>query len=91
MHTDHFWDLREGILPLPTLSDGYVRVLFLGTTGAGKTTLVRQLLGTHPKTEHFPSISGGKTTTADFEIVLAPGSFQAVVTFLPRSQVSTYV
>jgi hypothetical protein len=91
MQTDHFWDLRERVLPLPTSSEGYVRVLFLGTTGAGKTTLVRQFLGTHPTTEHFPTTSGGKTTTADFEIVLAPGPFKAVITFLPRPQVAAYV
>jgi hypothetical protein len=91
MQTDHFWNLRERVIPLPTSSDGYVRVLFLETTGAGKATLVRQLLGTHPTLDRFPTTSGGKTTTADFEVVLAPGPFKAVVTFLPRSQVSTYV
>ena len=91
MQTDAFWDLRERILPLPTSANGYVRVLFLGTTGAGKTTLARQFLGTHPTTEHFPTTSGGKTTTADFEVVLAPGPFKAVITFHPRSQVATYI
>ena len=54
------WDIRNNEIPLPggnNSSDGYSRVLFVGTTGAGKTTIVRQLLGTDPDTERFPSIS----------------------------------
>src|SRR6476620_5230982 len=44
-----FADLHEKEIRLPTSSsDGYRRVLLLGTTGAGKTTLVRQLIGTDP-------------------------------------------
>jgi ABC-type cobalamin transport system, ATPase component len=39
---------RENILPFPTPADGYTRVQLLGTTGAGKTTLVRRLIGTDP-------------------------------------------
>ncbi len=39
------WTGREKAIPLPggnDSSDGYARVLFVGTTGAGKTTIVRQ-------------------------------------------------
>ncbi len=57
-----FWGVRERIIPLSTLDDNYTRVLFVGTTGAGKTTIVRQLLGTDPRTERFPSTSAAKTT-----------------------------
>ena len=56
-------------------------------TGAGKTTVVRQLLGSDPKTDRFPSTSTAKTTIADTEIVVAPGSFRGVVTFVPRDEV----
>lgn len=45
-----FEEVREERIPLPTRDDGYRTVLLLGTTGAGKTTLVRQMLGTDPKT-----------------------------------------
>lgn len=85
-----FWALREQIIPLPTPESGYTRVLFIGTTGAGKTTLVRQLLGT-TQSERFPSTSAAKTTTCDLEIMFAEGSFRAVVTFLPKDRVQMYV
>lgn len=86
-----FWSIRERIIPLPTPDHGYTRALFVGTTGAGKTTVVRQLLGTDPFTERFPSTSTAKTTICDLEVVLAEGTFQAVVTFLPKDRVQTYI
>ncbi len=64
------WKIREEAIPLPggrDAGDEYVRVQFVGTTGAGKTTLVRQLLGTDPAKERFPLTSAGKATTADME------------------------
>ena len=87
-----FVALRESIIELPESSpDGYRRVLFLGTTGAGKTTLVRQLIGTDPVKERFPSTSTAKTTIHDNEIVLAEGNWRAVVTFAPREEVREYL
>lgn len=85
-----FWGLRERIIPLPTPDDGYTRVLLVGTTGAGKTTVVRQLLGTDPIKERFPSTSAAKTTICDLEVVLAEGAFQAIVTFLPKDRIQMY-
>ncbi len=87
-----FEALRDAAIPLPeSAPDGYRRVLFLGTTGAGKTTLVRQLIGTNPKSERFPSTSTAKTTIHDTEIVLARGGWRAVVTFASRDEVSEYL
>src|SRR6201994_3581787 len=64
----------------------------LGTTGAGKTTLVRQLLGTDPETERFPSTSTAKTTVADTELIFhADPVFRAVVTFVGRDEVIDYL
>lgn len=83
--------IREQILPLPTIAEGYKSVLFLGTTGAGKTTVVRQILGTHPVEERFPSTSTAKTTIADSEIVLADGPFRVVVTFTGRDEVTDHL
>ena len=87
-----FAALREAVIALPESEpDGYRRVLFLGTTGAGKTTLVRQLIGTDPEKERFPSTSTAKTTIHDTEIVLAEGDWRAVVTFASRDEVREYL
>ena len=87
-----FYALREDVIPLPdSRTDGYRRVLFLGTTGAGKTTLVRQLIGTDPKKERFPSTATAKTTIHDTEIILADGDWRAVVTFTLRDEVREHL
>ena len=84
--------IREVAIPLPRSTDSdYRQVLLLGTTGGGKTTLVRQLLGTDPVGERFPSTSTARTTIADMEILLTAGPFRAVVTFLPREEVRDYL
>ena len=83
--------LREELLPLPS-GDDYRTVLLLGTTGAGKTTVVRQILGTDPDTERFPSTSTAKTTVADTELITTEdGTYRAVVTFVPRDEVIDYL
>lgn len=87
-----FMAIREGVIELPeSNAEGYRRVLLLGTTGAGKTTLVRQLIGTDPATERFPSTSTAKTTIHDTEIVLADGDWRGVVTFAPSDEVREYL
>ena len=79
--------LRNKEIPLPPREPGgYRHVLFLGTTGAGKTTLVRQIIGTDPLEERFPSTSTSKTTIHDTEIILDDGPWRAVVTFVSRDE-----
>lgn len=75
------WSTRESFIPLPDESDGYSRILLIGTTGAGKTTLLRHMIGSDPNTDRFPSTSTAKTTISDIEVVQAEGSFSAIVTF----------
>lgn len=83
---------REAHIPLPNAEDdGYTRVLFVGTTGAGKTSLLRQLIGSDPDTDRFPSTAPAKTTIADIEVVQSEGDFEAVVTFLTEFQVQADV
>ena len=83
-----FLAIRDEQVPLPNSNDDdYRRLLLLGTTGAGKTTLVRQLLGTDPERDRFPSTSTARTTIADAEFILATGAFQGVVTFHQRDEV----
>lgn len=82
---------RSAVIALPSRDDGYSTVLFLGTTGAGKTTLLRHVIGSDPEKDRFPSTSPNKTTTADVEIVLAPGNFSAAVTFMPEHEVRAHI
>lgn len=83
--------LREVHLPLPTIEDDYRRVLMIGTTGAGKTTVIRQMLGTDPERDRFPSTSTAKTTVADTEIIVADGPYRAVVTFFSSDEVTDHL
>jgi hypothetical protein len=84
--------VREAGIRLPTASDDdYRRILLLGTTGAGKTTLVRQLIGTDPETERFPSTSTAKTTVHDTEIILQDGPWRVIVTFASYDEVREYL
>ena len=88
----NFMDVREQEIPIPSSGDSnYRSVLLLGTTGAGKTTVLRQLIGTHPVKERFPSTSTAKTTVADTEIIVAEGDYQTVVTFMERDEVQDYL
>ena len=88
----NFLDLREKVISLPSSeSSDYRRALFLGTTGAGKTTLLRQIIGTDPVRERFPSTSKSKTTVHETEVVMADGSFRAVVTFFPVEEIREHL
>ena len=79
---------RDLAIPLPSPTNStYQRVLLLGMTGTGKTTLLRQILGTDPFRERFPSTSTAKTTIADTEIILGGDDYRAVVTFAPIEEV----
>ncbi|MFI0895908.1 hypothetical protein [Streptomyces sp. NPDC020983] len=80
-------EVRDRLLPLPEREEGWKHVLLLGTTGAGKTTLVRQLIGTDPEDERFPTTATGRTTIADTEIILGDGPYEAAVTFFQLDEV----
>ena len=81
------WAARETQIPLPGRDDGFAKILLVGTTGAGKTTLLRHFIGSDHEEDRFPSTSTAKTTVSDIEIVLADGSFEAVVTFSSEHEV----
>jgi hypothetical protein len=83
------WAKREEILPLPI--GGYSTGLLTGGTGVGKTTVLRQIIGTDPDSERFPATSKNRTTTFETEIICAPGDFHAVVTFLAPERARSYI
>lgn len=86
------WDIRNKVLPLPTRNEGYTRVMMVGTTGAGKTSLLRHLIGSHPKLDRFPSTSASRTTISDIEVISSTEElYKAVVTFFDEPTVHTNV
>ncbi len=89
MRTSASAELRERYLPNAGPEHGYRRVLVIGTTGSGKTTLIRQLLGTAG--EEIPATSSSKTTTVDTEFLPAAGDYYAVATFMSHDEVRDLV
>ncbi|MBC6440691.1 MAG: hypothetical protein GDA49_09860 [Rhodospirillales bacterium] len=85
------WKLREKHIPLPSADDGYSRVMFVGTTGAGKTSLLRHFIGSDPERERFPSTSTAKTTISDIEVIPSEGRFAAAVTFFSEHHVQANI
>ena len=84
--------IRDAKLPLPTADEGYAHVMMVGATGAGKTSLLRQLIGSDPKRDRFPSTSTARTTISDIEVITSDEpTFRAVVTFFDESTIYTYV
>jgi hypothetical protein len=83
------WLKREEVLQLPVSTHSIVQMI--GPFGVGKTTLIRQMLGTDPEDERFPSTSKGRSTICDTEIICSPGSFSAVVSFLSHDRVLAYI
>jgi hypothetical protein len=65
-------------------------IYLLGDTGAGKTCLVRQLLGTTP--ENFPSVRRVRTTVAPTEFIITNEStFRAGFIIRPAAVIAQFV
>ena len=84
---------RDKELPLPGQDEGYSRVLLVGTTGAGKTSLMRHLIGSHPDHDRFPSTATARTTIADIEVITEPNAekYHAAVTFFSESSTLNHI
>jgi len=78
--------LRDRALPLPERESGWARQLLIGVPGGGKTSLDRQLMGSHPKHDGFPATSVNRTTTFPIETIFRAGDYAAVVTFLSEHE-----
>ena len=48
-------EIREAKVPMP--KSKVPKIMLVGPTGSGKTSLARQLIGSDPKTDRFPSTS----------------------------------
>lgn len=83
--------LREAYIPLPKKEDGYAKVLLVGTTGAGKTSLLRHLIASDPEKDRFPSTSTAKTTIADLEVITGRSPYRGIVTFFSEWSVRTSI
>lgn len=84
--TENYRLIRDEHLPLPSRADGYPCILLLGVPGAGKTTLVRQMIGSRPGRDGFPATSINRTTTFETEIIAGPKDFAAAVTFMSEEE-----
>ncbi len=68
----------------------YLRMYLLGTTGAGKTSIVKQILGTF--SNNFPTVTPSRTTVAPTEYVLSKNlPFKATFLFKSESDIQTSV
>ena len=66
------------------------KLYFLGDTGAGKTTIIRKLLGTEDT--KFPTTRQKRTTVAPTEYVIRNGAgYDITVVLKPRSEIEAYV
>ncbi len=83
--------IRDSYIPLPSENDGYSRVMLVGTTGGGKTSLLRHVIGSDPDEDRFPSTSTAKTTVSDIEVIQADSGYAAVVTFFSEFWVQANV
>jgi hypothetical protein len=83
---ENYRALRDEHLPLKNRAEGYPSILLLGVPGAGKTTLVRQLIGSRPGRNGFPATSINRTTTFETEIMAGPKTYSAVVTFMSEEE-----
>ncbi|MER9481943.1 GTPase domain-containing protein [Mesorhizobium sp. M0494] len=90
--TARSFDVRGQKISLPHKDEGYCRTLLIGPTGVGKTSLLRQLIGSHPDRDRFPSTSASRTTISDIEVITAPSEiFDCVATFFNEWTVQTLV
>jgi len=80
-------ELLDKLLPIPV---DLPKIYLLGDTGAGKTTIIRQLLGTTK--QRFPSVRRTRTTIAVTEYVISrEPTFRAAIVFKPIEEIRRYV
>ncbi|MCI0564342.1 MAG: hypothetical protein MN733_38205, partial [Nitrososphaera sp.] len=80
-------EVLDNLLPVPV---NLPKIYLLGDTGAGKTTIIRQLLGTTKL--RFPSVRRTRCTIAVTEYVISKEpSYRAVIVFKTLEEITRYV
>ena len=75
--------LRDAVMPFPLHSP---RILFVGSTGVGKSRLIQHLLST--TSANFPMRGAGRTTVSDTEVFITGKNYAAVITFFSENEKS---
>lgn len=89
-YTDAF-KRREKVIPLRPDNE-YKVISLLGSTGSGKTTFLRKMLGINPETENIPPTSSNRTTTHNFEVVISDIKYyKACITFVSMKYIKETV
>lgn len=84
---DEIQALLNKVSPVPV---DLPRLYFLGDTGAGKTTIIRKVLGTEQS--KFPTTRQTRTTVAPTEYVIHKGPvYDVTVVFKPLTEIEGYV
>lgn len=88
--TEERFQLRDTKIPFP---DTHTKVLLLGSTGVGKTTLLKKMLGVTNTKSSFLADSSSRTTLANTEIVTTDfeSPFQAIVTFFKEDEIKDII
>ncbi|GEM_PF-840113 len=82
----NFSDTQDILEPVHPLPRDLLKVYVLGNTGAGKTTIIRKIMGTEKHA--FPNIGNGRTTTVTTEYVLRKGlPFKATLVFKTQDEI----
>lgn len=85
-----FTETQADLDRLIPISTDLPRIYLFGDTGTGKTSLIRQILGT--RSASFPSVRRKRTTVAPTEYVLvSEGPFRAAVLFRSTEEVQRVV
>ena len=87
---DNFIDIQKKLDELIQIPINIPKVYIFGDTAAGKTTIIRQLLGT--KEYNFPTTRLNRCTVAQTEYVITKDElFRAALLFKTRYEISTII
>lgn len=85
-----FEEIQEALNEVSPVPVDLPKLYLLGDTGAGKTTIIRKILGTEES--KFPTTRQTRTTVAPTEYVIREGSeYDITVILKPLSEIESYI